>query len=415
MISASARSPDKVAPAVTDSVPARTWCRFFGQTLLVAAVCLALLWWWSARFDGFDYLSGEFAMNAAKKALSGNLPKDSIVLLGDSRVMMGADPRQIDPRAVNLGSPGGTPIEIDFLVGRALASPTPPRAAIISLSFAQFAHDSEFWDFTVPTGFLNSAQVAEVYRDAALQHDPEILGAHLWGRAANWAREYLLPRRFPLFYAGSIQRSHFGQRGPVNRQIYADLLANRGGFATVSTVMAAGEERDVTMSEFRIAPTNARYLDHTLQSLAGRHIPVYFVSAPRQEEIQRHYAPAVLAGYRDFLARICEKYPDAHVLGPLCPTLPSGLFADPMHLNASGARHWSESLRLLLQETDARKSVVNSSALHARSSLVAHFLRIGTPALPLCRPSRAPRPGQSWSRWPKPTSTSPRPPGSIAL
>lgn len=312
-------------------------------------------------------------MNAAKKALADNLPPDSIILLGDSRVMMGLDPRQIDPRAVNLGSPGGTPIEIDFLVERALASPVPPRAAIISLSFAQFAHDNEFWDFTVPTGFLDVAQADEVYRTAAREHDPEILGAHPWGRAANRVKEYLLPRRFPLFYAGSIQRSHFGQRGPANRQLYQDLLANRGGFATVSTVMGAGEERDVTMTEFHVAPTNEWYLERTLQRLAARHIPVYFVSAPRNEDIQRHYAAAMLAGYRDFLARVCEQHPDAHVLGPLCPTLPAGLFADPMHLNAVGARQWSEAVRQLIEDTDLRKPVVNSAAFHARSSLVAHF------------------------------------------
>ena len=122
-------------------------------TVMILVIGSAWVWVIKSPMSFLDY---SYSVLKAKMDMASQLPAGSIVILGDSRSLVGLIPARLGPDVYNLSFSAETPIEILAYTRLVLAGPHPPRAVILSLSpFAsspmrRFGKTASAWACSIP-------------------------------------------------------------------------------------------------------------------------------------------------------------------------------------------------------------------------------------------------------------------------
>lgn len=326
-------------PASTPADFNRFLIAFF-TTLIVG---LALVWTYTAtRPDAF--MESGYASWAAKKSMLARCDLGQIAFFGDSRLEAGLVPAAFPVPATNFGLAAGTAVEARVAVDRALACPTLPKQAVISLVPEHFGPLSRYyWLLSVRYGFLSAGDVFAVERLADQLGDTDSLATRTPEGLSGKPRDWLYASGFPsLSFASLIQGRIFG-RAETNRTRLAAVTADRGWSAYTGGEPVQAEHPD----RFILTALQNAELEAALIALKGRGVAAALLImpfAPAHQETDR-----TLAAYREYLSIIAQRN-GATLLDPEIPLWPQPAFADGAHLNPEAAHAFTKALASCLKD-----------------------------------------------------------------
>src|SRR6201747_1869709 len=122
---AESRSATRAAKRVS-AVSARS---FLVWSALSFVASFGLIWLYVATMP-MAFLTEDYAVWVAKRAMLNECRLGDVSVFGDSRAMAGMDPSKMPMPVANLALSGTSPIETYFAVSRALRCPTPPKLVV---------------------------------------------------------------------------------------------------------------------------------------------------------------------------------------------------------------------------------------------------------------------------------------------
>ena len=316
---------------------------YLGGSLLA----VLLVAWVYVAVAPMAFMESGYAAWAAKSAMLNECRLGELAFFGDFRLESGVVPAALPVQASNFGLAAGTAVETHSAVRRAMDCPTVPRQAIISLVPEHFGPLSKFfWILSVRYGFLSPGEVYATERLADRVGDTETLATPTPDGLRGPVRDWLYAIRFPSLSFGSLVQGRVFGRYASNTGRYAAMLRARGwaeytgGEAVPADSAGAFMPTKLQTAEFEAA----------LERLRARGVEVFLLLMPFAESHRE--PPAVFAGYLDYLASTARRFPGVHLLDNGVPIWPDRFFADGQHLDAAGAKAFSERLAACI--TDGR-------------------------------------------------------------
>ena len=322
--------------------------RFARCTGLLSLLIFCLFWYFTAHFDPFAFFNSEYPVWAAKTVLGSRSSAGKLLVLGDSRALVGIEPAKIDRRIVNLAMGGATPIECYFTSRRILARRERPLGFILSLSIEHLTHAECFWERAVRFDYLHREEIEEVVESERRLHDPEIMGTTETERTYNRFLQLLLPLRFPSFLYPEIRSSSFGSRKKENEERFRVAIASGGSVSYGRRAASLDLDKEAALTGFQPSPVLDFYLGKTLDLLADNRLPVYFVAGPVNEVSRRVYRPSMVEEFSRYFRQVQVRHPNLQLLGSLMTVRPADQFTDCAHLNDPAADRWSREVQELL-------------------------------------------------------------------
>jgi hypothetical protein len=340
-----------VRPMVTGvrSAAALSAPRFLAWFGIVFVLSFGFVWIYVAAMP-MAFLSRDYPLAIAKRALIDECRVGSVAVFGDSRTLAATVPNAMPLPVINLAQSGSSPIETFFAVRRTLRCPTPPRLVVIAHGALKFSSDSDYWAAFARNGVLSYADMREVDHDAASLHDTEIQDLLPGDQFPPRVREFLYSIRFPAFYFDSLVNGFVAARWQHNRNALQENLASSGhalfGTASGSSEVAV-EGANIS---FRTSPLVDRYFSRTLEMLNERGVRAVFVSIPINHATYARMPGEFNDHFGDYLRSKARQFPNLYVAGPTIPCWPDEFFGDAWHLNAGGAELYSRALGTWLVE-----------------------------------------------------------------
>ncbi|GAC1337098.1 MAG: hypothetical protein NVSMB18_01390 [Acetobacteraceae bacterium] len=301
---------------------------------------VVVLVWCYVALAPMAYLEGGYPAWVAKAEMLRDCRLGEVAFFGDSRLEAGVIPALLPMPASNLGVAAGTAVETRGAVRRALACPTPPRQAVISLSPEHFGPLSRFfWILSVRYGFIGPGELWETEALADRLGDRESFSTRTPDGFSGRLRDWLYAARFPsLSFSSLVQGRVFG-RYDSNRARLAAVLADHGWseYGPTGGPPAPPERADFVQTKLQTAAFEA-----ALGQLRERGIDVVLLIMPFAES--DHRDPAGEAAYLAYLTNVTRRIPGVHLAAGSLPRWPDRLFADGAHLAAAGARLFTQRL-----------------------------------------------------------------------
>ena len=328
--------------------------RYLRRLLLSAILSFALIWAWVAAMP-MAFMEPEYASWRAKQIMLDRCDLGEAIILGDSRAAADILPARLPLRVTNLAVGGGQPIEALAALTKALACPTLPRLAIISLDPGHFTRPDLFWQRSVRYGFMSVADIATL-RDATRQTgDRSVYEARHAEGLPTVLRDRLYRIRFPPLYFSSLAHGGLLFRWEGNQRILAATLSARGHYYFGTDAGSDIVSGDGHMDSFRPSPILDHYFDKLLSVLDQHGIEAMFIAMPVNEATWARVNPAVLAQFAAYLSGYERRYKRFHVAADIMPHWPNRFFGDQFcHLNPEGAERFSAELAQRLQEAPPR-------------------------------------------------------------
>ena len=344
--------------------------RYFAVVAIVAMLTFAAVWAWVLAMP-LAFLEPEYASWRAKQVLLERCNLGDVLILGDSRAVVGIIPARMAVRATNLAVGGGEAIEAYTALTRALTCPEKPKLVVLSIDAVHLSQPDLFWERTMRFAFLNATELADLRDASRALGDYSVYEERHTDGIPSWLRDRLSLAHFPPYYFASLIEGRLLWRWRHNEAGLATSIAARGqyyfGTANGSSVVAA----EGKLEEFRPLPILDRYFDHILTLLAERGIPSIFIAMPMNETTARAIRPEVRDGFAAWLAGFEARYPGFRVSGPVVRAWPDRWFGDGFsHLNPAGAERFSTS-------KDFRAAISEALGGRKRMAIPAH------PAAPL--------------------------------
>ena len=334
----------KPAPIPTPPPPSTPadFTRYLIVFFATIVVILGAVWTYTAARP-IAFMESGYASWAAKKAMLADCDLGQIAFFGDSRLEAGLVPAAFPIPSTNLGLAAGTAIETRVAIDRALACPTLPRQAVISLVPEHFGPLSRFyWLLSIRYGFLSAGDVLAVEQLADHLGDTDTLATATPDGLTGKPRDWLYASGFPsLSFASLIQGRVFG-RTDANRARLAAVTADRGWSAYTAGEPVKAEHPD----RFIVTALQNAELEAALQALKGRGVATALLIMPFAPAHQE--TDATLSAYRDYLSIIAQRN-GATLLDPAIPIWPQPSFADGAHLNPEAAQTFTKALSACLK------------------------------------------------------------------
>jgi len=335
--------------------------RTFTAALATFLLIFAATWLWVAK-ERMAFFDISYAGWRAKMDFAKTLPKDNVVILGDSRAVAGLVPSVLGPSVYNLALAGCTSIEAAKWAHDLTASATPPRAVILSFTPVNLMATKSFWETTAKCGFLTRQEIETVWERAR-----QFNGREYWPEGESYARRSslagpkspgdieirmkadLYAEDFPPCYFSALWGGRIIRRLNINRKFYHETYAARGyyPFGTADECAEAGLEAQTP--SFQPVKLFDLYLRESLALFEGSNIPVYFVSAPVNAATTP--SPEYTAAFCAYIARLEAEFHNFHSLGTPQPTWSAQDFGDDFnHLRPPSAVRWSKEVAQKLNE-----------------------------------------------------------------
>ena len=293
--------------------------RYIFHLFLSLLGVLATVWAYVLLFP-MAFMDPSYASIQAILSLGlGCRPVDT-AFFGDSRVQAGIVPSAIG-KAVNLGVPQGTAIEMSVLLHNVLSCPTRPKTVVIAIAPRGFeVLLPPFWTSSLGYGLLSFADVAKVERVAGQTGDRVSLSTSATPEGLEGpVRDWLYSARFPSFYF-----SHL-----VDGRIVERLDRNKAQFAR-GLELAGFYPRPVT-DHYKILPDNVAhtfaptplltyYFDQVLDDLQAKQIPVALITMPIRADTMDFMGADFIEQYFAFLQKQATVHPNVFYVSS-CPGL----------------------------------------------------------------------------------------------
>ena len=290
------------------------------------------------------FMESGYAAWTAKADMLRECQLGEVAFIGDSRLEAGVVPAAFPRPATNFGFAGGSAVEIRVAVDRALACPTLPRQAVLTVAPEHFGPLSEFyWLLSLRFGFLTLADAIVIRSQADALGDTASLATPTPDRLGGPVRDWLYATHFPSLSFASLVRGRIAGRLALNRARLADIRQSRGW----APYENGAEHPPVHVDRFIVTPLQAAELDAAIAALRGRGVAVALLMMPFADT---HPEPGpVLDAYRDHLAAVARRT-GATLLDPAVPIWPASFFADGTHLAPAGARAFTAALATCLRD-----------------------------------------------------------------
>lgn len=283
------------------------------------------------------FLSRDYPLWLAKKAMADKCDLGSVAVFGNSRAVAAVVPGIMPLPVSNLAMSSTGPIETYFVVDRALRCKTLPKAVIISHSLGHFGDDRDFWDEAPLLGSLDYAQLREIDAQAQRFKDESVRGLKDREGLPGAIRDWLYTARFPPLYFASLLNGYVGMRWWHNKNALVDATRS-GGHALFGQFERSSDLADESkMSTFRLSPLTDYYFNKTLQLLSSRNVPTLFIAMPLNQSTYDKLNSKVHAGFQAYLQAKEDEFHGFHVLGDVISCWPDGFFGDAWHFNERGA------------------------------------------------------------------------------
>ena len=327
----------------------------FRSFALIALVCLlfvlACTWIWVVK-EPMYYLDREYPIWVAKSKLAQQNLSGKLVVLGDSRPLVGIIPDRIGSNVVNLALPGSTSIELYYFARRLLANSQRPGAIVISLSPIHFVQaETFFWSQTMSFGYLSPQEANEVRLTSRALKDESIFGPNSPGDIDARLKSFLYTIKFPSYFFPALYASRLYQRHAANEKMLQTVLSTRGQTYFGNNHGSTEPDFESALTSFVPSPLLDDYFNRLLSLLQANNIPVYFLNLPHNTVSDKLYFRGLKEAFVTHLDSFTGRYPDFHVLGDPFPVYPSECFTDHAHLNELGATRWSDHVAQLFQES----------------------------------------------------------------
>jgi hypothetical protein len=327
---------------------------YLRHLLLSALLSFALVWVWVAAMP-MAFMEPEYPSWRAKQIMLDRCDLGEAIILGDSRAAADILPGRLPFRVANLAVGGGEAIEALAALTRAMACPSRPRLAIISLDPGHFTRPDLFWERSVRFGFMSAADIATL-RDATRQTgDGSVYEAHHADGLPTVLRDWLYRIRFPPLYFSSLLHGGLSMRWAGNERLLAATLSARGHYYFGTDAGSAAVAADGRIDSFQPSPILDHYFDRLLSVLDQHGIEALFIAMPVNEATWDKVLPGVREQFAAYLSGYERRYKRFHVAAGIMPRWPNRLFGDQFcHLNREGAERFSAELAQRLQEAPPR-------------------------------------------------------------
>jgi len=325
-----------------------------GRYLLVAGLVLVLgfaaAWIWSARMK-LAFLDPEYAAWTAKQQLVASCDLGDNLVVGDSRAGAGFLPAALPGSGANIAVGGAKPVELYFLLHRALSCQRLPRRILMSIDARHFDSVDTFWTRSARFGTFSTADLRLVGEVARQTGDRSLFAADGSRIFPAPVREWLYAHSFPTLNFASMLRAGIGLRWWRNEREVRLTLAARGQHLFGDAPGNDDIADEGRLDRFSILPLEKVFFERMLQDAQSRGVPVYFVTTPVNQATAAHMSQHLVDGFREFLRGLQDRYSGFHVLVAPVPALPDRFFGDYFnHLNAAGARLFTTTVREALQQ-----------------------------------------------------------------
>lgn len=311
----------------------KTFCLGIAGIVAVLAVSAAAVVWClpEERYMDREYPGWMQQRDAARA--EGTEPE--AVILGDSRVKIGAWPKFLAEDVQNLALTGGTPLEMYYTLQDYLAHHPNPRMVLVVFAPVHYTRMDSYLGRTAYFHYLEEDRLRSANREI-LQRD----GVDYQGECDGYIR------RLPPLYMKPALKSLFAPRTEENRRLYEEAAEDHGhigaGWTTVTTAPVVPEETE--SRHFRPLPSQTYYMEQMIELCQTRGIPLHIGQAPMGAAgLQKLEASGYLSEYRAYMDSFSDRY---HVdVDPNIPAYEDRFFADRSHLNEEGQKRYSAALK----------------------------------------------------------------------
>jgi hypothetical protein len=333
--------------------------RYLCLLAISTAASLAAVWLWVLAAP-MAYMDPEYPSWRAKQIMLTRCDLGEAIILGDSRAAADIMPARLPMKVTNLAVGGGESIEAYAALRRVLACPDAPKLVILSFDPSHFAKPDLFWERSVPFGFLDRQDLADLRTASMRTGDFSIYAGRGTPNLPLRIRDILQVIRFPSLYFGSLSHSGGVARWARNNRTLEATLAARGHYSFGTEAGSDAVAAEGHLPAFRPLPILDAYFDHMLALLEARGIETRFLTMPVNEATWAGTAPQVRNGFNAYLASYAARYRRFHVVDGFPSHWPDHFFGDQFcHLNPNGAERFSALLAQRLQ--DAPPSTQNEA------------------------------------------------------
>jgi hypothetical protein len=272
-------------------------------------------------------------------------------VLGDSRAEAAIVPAGLPFPAANITFGGTTPVETYFFAREAMKCPNPPRLVVYSHSMPAYLHPNQgLWKTAARYGYIDFSDLREISGVASRQHDGWLAAIDTHDGLTGIVRDLTYGVGFPSVFVSSLVEARGVGRYDINKALLERTAVTKGQvvYPQSSNKQLVGIDADE--KEFVPSPLETVYLDKTLDLFEAAHIPVLLLTVPAGESTVRAVSPALRADFSKFLAARAERYQNVVSGTPGLLAWPDDFYVDGSHMNAQGAKVFTEHLASCLRQ-----------------------------------------------------------------
>ena len=291
------------------------------------------------------YMDEEYeAWNHARRVTSGKEyagQSFDTVILGDSGAMSSIMPQLMDDSCVNLAVGGATSIEMYYFLEEYMKNHDAPKDAVIMFAPFHYWHIDNSETRTLYFKAIPILKLCELYENA------KRCGADSVWYDGVMADEFSARLGLPNKYLPAINAARFISRYKDNKRSYADLTASYG-YGSFGKLEECHDMSYETSYDDMVIDGDAKlvtlYMQKLLRLCAENDIHVRLLQPAVNTEtfdgLNEHY----YASYKNHIRQLSTVIDDMEYETDL-RVYDGEYFSDPSHLNAKGARKFTEEIR----------------------------------------------------------------------
>lgn len=285
-------------------------------------------------FEPF-YMDGEYPYwKQQKDAVLRNGTQQEVLLLGDSRMKIGARADLLGNDVYNLALGGGTPMEMYYTLKDYLDHHPTPRMVIVAFGPTHYAEAECYMTRNAYFHYFSNNRLRET-NEKILEQDGKDY------RSESVPYMY----RLPNIYVKRIVKALRAPRTKVNRDLYEKAEKSRGRmFGSDRQDLKNVEPGETKNAHFVPLASQTYYMKQLIELCLAHDIPIHITQSPMGNYgLQKLEASGYLAEYKVYMQRFADEY---HIdVNPVIPGYDDEYFGDPSHLNEQGQIRFTEELR----------------------------------------------------------------------